>query len=254
MTRRMADSINPLDCPPGFDLYGGYDDGAWPDAAAIAARFPGKTVIRFTVNPADNEGDCIDVENGDANPQQAPGWIVRRRQAGHGGPLVYCSEAVWPTVRACFNQQDVSEPSYFIAGYPGSVGPNLYPGPCVGHQWIDRGPYDESVVVDYLPGIDPAPTSAPSTPSHEEIIMGLPTGCTDRGAVACQIRDWWNTYRADAMTAQWQQVCLNYFYMDPSQSAFGIAGLGGNPDALLAFIVDGARRGGTVRPEFASAV
>ncbi len=28
----------------------------------------------------------------------------------------------------------------------------------VGHQWIDHGPYDESIVVDYLPGIDPNPS------------------------------------------------------------------------------------------------
>jgi hypothetical protein len=41
--RTMYDSIEStvLDLPDGADLYAGYDDGNWPDAAAIAVRFPG---------------------------------------------------------------------------------------------------------------------------------------------------------------------------------------------------------------------
>lgn len=153
--RRMADSVNPADVPPGFDLYAGYDDGAWPDAGSIAARYPGKTVIRVTVNPADDKGDCLDVERGDARPQDAPGWVAERRAAGHRGPLVYCSLDLWGVVRLAFQNAQVPEPGYWVAGYPGG-GP-VIPAGAVAHQWIDRGPYDESVVVDYLPGIDPAP-------------------------------------------------------------------------------------------------
>jgi hypothetical protein len=163
MTRRCADSVTPSNLPPGFDLYGGYNDGLYNNVAAIQARFPGKTVVHFTVFARDNIGDCLDVEQGDATPQQAPGWVQNRRNAGHGGPLVYCSESLWPQVRQAFVDAGVPEPGYWIAGYPGSVGQALYPG-SVAHQWIDRGPYDESIVVDYLPGIDPAPSPAPNPP------------------------------------------------------------------------------------------
>lgn len=161
MTRRMADSISLANLPAGFDLYAGYDDGAWPDAAAIASRFPGRTVIRITTNPADNEGDCLDVEQGDAQPADAPTWVARRRAAGHGGPLVYCSESAWPTVRQAFMTAAVPEPGWWVAAYPGEGA--VIPAGAVAHQWIDRGPYDESVVIDYLPGIDPAP--------EEELLM-----------------------------------------------------------------------------------
>lgn len=164
MTRRMADSISLASLPAGFDMYGGYDDGHWPDAAAIAAKFPGKTVIRFTVSASDNEGDCLDVESGDATPAQAPGWVERRRQAGHGGPLVYCSWSLLPAVKTAFIQAGVVEPGWFVAGYPSPDG-DAIPAGCVGHQWIDRGPYDESIVVDYLPGIDPAPKPTPPAPT-----------------------------------------------------------------------------------------
>ncbi|HXA33029.1 MAG TPA: hypothetical protein VNV87_12275 [Acidimicrobiales bacterium] len=161
----MADSTELANLPPGFDLYAGYDDGAWPNAAAIAAQFPGKPVVRITVFPSDNEGDCLDVESGDAAPQDAPAWVQRRRAAG-ADPSVYCSEAIWQNVKDAFTVANEPQPHYWIAGYPGSVGEALYPG-SVAHQWIDRGPYDESIVADYWPGIDPPPV--PPTEGEEEM-------------------------------------------------------------------------------------
>lgn len=162
MTRTGYDSISLDRLPPDGDLYAGYDDGNWPDAESIAQRFPGKTVIRVTVTANDDEGDCLDVENGDATPAQAPGWVQRRRQAGHGGPLVYCSEASWSAVRQAFQAQGVPEPGYWVAAYPGE-GP-VVPAGAVGHQYGQGagGTYDVSVFVDYLPGIDPAPATSPS--------------------------------------------------------------------------------------------
>ncbi len=165
--RRMADSTSLASLPPGFDLYGGYDDGAWPDADAIAAQFGPKPVVRITVFPQDNEGDCLDVESGDATPADAPGWVQRRRAAGTD-PSVYCSEAIWQNVKDTFAHAKVPEPHWWIAGYPGSVGGVLYPG-AVAHQWIDRGPYDESVVADYWPGVDPPPT--PPTKEENETVV-----------------------------------------------------------------------------------
>ena len=135
-----------------MDLYAGYDDGLYNNVTAIKALFPTKTVIAITVKATDNFGDCLDVETGDATPQQAPDWVKARRQAGHGGPLVYCSEALWPTVRQCFSNAGVIAPGYWIAAYPG-IGPVLYPG-SIGHQFVDHGAWDESVMADYLVGID----------------------------------------------------------------------------------------------------
>lgn len=163
----MADSVNVLSLPNGFDLYGGYDDGNWPDAAAIADRFPDKTVVRFTVNPADNEGDCLDIESGDAVPTDAPGWTQRRRAAGHAGPLNYYSEASRSAVVQAYQAAGVAQPKAIVAAYPGQGAVLQQPGDA-GHQWIDRGPYDESVVVDYLPGIDPAPGTLPG------LLLGMP--------------------------------------------------------------------------------
>jgi hypothetical protein len=172
MSRVCYDAINVLDLPPGADLYAGYDDGKWPDAAAIAAKFPGKVVLRITVFSTDNEGDVLDVEYGDATPAQAPDWVERRRAAGHGGPIVYCSESSWADVQKSFSDMGVAQPGYWIAAYPG-VGAALYPG-SVGHQYVDHGEYDESVFVDYLPGIDPQPIHVPEVPVRMNIPCSAP--------------------------------------------------------------------------------
>ncbi len=179
LMRTAADSIYLADLAPvadRFDILMGYDDGRWPDAAAIAAAYPGKTVIRITTDPNDNEGDMLDVENGDASPADAPGWTVRRRAAGHGGPLNYFSEANRQAILDAYQVDGVPLPGFFVAAMPGD-GPVLQQPTDVGHQYEDTGPYDVSVVVDYLPGIDPAPVpSAPTT-------TGPPIGGTDMPAV-----------------------------------------------------------------------
>lgn len=165
MTRRMADSVTPSNLPAGFDLYGGYDDGHYNNIAAIKSRYPTKTAIAFTVFPSDNFGDCLDVESGDATPAQAPAWTQMRRKAGHGGPLNYCSWAALDSLIAAYHAANVPLPGIVIAGYPAPDGDAIpvVPGVnIVAHQWIDHGPYDESIVVDYLPGIDPPPNSQPT--------------------------------------------------------------------------------------------
>jgi hypothetical protein len=159
----MADSVDVANMPAGFDLYGAYVDGLYKNYAQAEAKFPGK-VVGIAVFSATNDGTVGDVETGDMTPQTAVGWVQRRRADGVD-PTIYCSEALWSAVRDAFRNANVPEPHYWIAGYPGSVGEALYPG-SVAHQWIDRGPYDESVVADYWPGVDPQPAT-----DQEEIEM-----------------------------------------------------------------------------------
>jgi len=94
----------------------------------------------------------------------------------------------------------------------------------------------------------------PPTNTPQEAIMGLPTGCTDQGAVRCQIRQWWDTYRTDTMSAGDQAFWLELFYRPANEPMLGIPGMAGDPDLLLAGIVDNARSQGVLRPAFAGAV
>jgi hypothetical protein len=149
--RTMYDSVNPFNIPTTAEMVAGYVDGryAWSDAGW--ARFPYSVKVRIAVFPTTNDGHVLDVENGDATPQQAPGWVRMRRLAGFN-PSVYCSESIWSVVRAAFQASGVTEPQYWVAAYPGE-GTFVPPG-AVAHQYNDVGLYDLSVVNDYWPGVD----------------------------------------------------------------------------------------------------
>lgn len=154
MTRKMADAVNPDNIPVGvYPLVAGYINGPvsqWP--AAGWARHAGRSIlVRITVFASTNDGHVLDVEQGDATPAQAPGWVKMRRAAGTD-PTVYCSEAVWPAVRKAFAAAKVPEPHYWVAAYPGEG--QVIPAGAIAHQYVDLGPLDESVVADYWPGVD----------------------------------------------------------------------------------------------------
>ena len=163
MTRTMYDGVDPTKLPRGAQLYAGYDDGRWPDAAAIAAAHPGVPVVRITTDPGDNLGQVLDVESGDATPNQAPAWCARAQL-----PTVYCSRSAWPGVRQAFANAEEPEPSWWLADYQLSdhPAPPVPPG-AVALQYYSGPDYDVSTVSNYWPGIDglnppPLPPPAPS--------------------------------------------------------------------------------------------
>ena len=167
-----ADSTDFASLPPGKGVYGAYDDGQWQTYQKTSAAYSTEAlVLAITVNPIDEFGDVLDVEKGDAAPFDAPHWIAARRRSGHPNPGVYCNEDTWPAVRQMFAQQGVAEPWYWIAGYPGSVGAgNLYPG-ALGHQWIDHNNvWDESVFVDFIPGLDKPKTPGEDVPTATDVV------------------------------------------------------------------------------------
>lgn len=160
--RTMYDAVTASNIPSSATLVAGYGDGYYQNTAEMRARFPHATVVEIAVSPHHNLGVVLDVENGDASPSQAPGWVNMRRAAGVD-PTVYCNSSTWPAVRSAFQAAGVAEPHYWIAQYDGNPG---IPGGAVAKQYRDVGPYDLSSVADYWPGVDspPAPTPPPVPP------------------------------------------------------------------------------------------
>lgn len=172
--RTMADAIEASQLPTGCDLYAGYVNGQWPSYGPIKARFPEKIVVSITIN-ASTPAIVLDVETGDATPTQAPGWVHVMRAAGVT-PTIYCSLALWTTVRRLFERVNEPEPNWWIAAYPG-CGASLY-ATSVAHQYQNANGYDLSVVADYWPGVDPVITD-PSLPKGV-IVMGVAVAQTGR--------------------------------------------------------------------------
>jgi hypothetical protein len=181
MFRIMYDGIFSGNPPSGAPLYAGYDDGNWPDASALAARFPNAVIVRVTVSASDNEGTVLDVENGDATPAQAVTWTVRRRASG-ADPTVYCNEGTWAAVRSAFQAAGVAEPHYWIAKYDND--PTIMPG-AVAKQYASNSGYDTSSVAPYWPGVDSTstpPTSQENTMAYLISVTPDPTNASNKGA------------------------------------------------------------------------
>ena len=185
MPRTMFDSVTASNIPTDAQMVAGYVDPGgmftWTDADW--ARFPTAIKVRIAGHASTNDGHVLDVEAGDATPDQAPGWVTMRRSAGVT-PTVYCSEAAWASVKQAFAAQGVPEPEWWIAGYPGSVGVALYPG-AVAHQYRDVGPYDLSIVADFWPGVD---TATPTPTSEDDPVDYISQKSSSSGAI--YVTDW----------------------------------------------------------------
>ena len=159
MARYMYDSVNPSAIPSSATMVAAYQDGFYANVGAMRARFPHATIVTIAVSH-NSRAHVLDVETGDATPAQAVQWLTQTMADLDNGHLtVYCNMDLWPSVRAVIRAAGIKEPNYWVARYDGDD--TLPPG-AVAKQYIgDYQGYDRSVVADYWPGVDPAPTPAP---------------------------------------------------------------------------------------------
>jgi hypothetical protein len=146
----MYDSVTAGDIPASATMVAGYVDGrfAWSDADW--ARFPNATKIRIAVSYLTNDGDVLDVEDGDATPAQARTWILMRNASGLPVPTIYCAKSVMSQVQAACGDCTYD---IWVADWTGRA--HLVDGSAA-TQWADPslgsgGHYDVSMVVDWWP-------------------------------------------------------------------------------------------------------
>lgn len=174
--RTMYDSTNGNALPVDAQLAGCYVDGryctdAYASARTVRARCPNAIIVPIAVFASTNDGTVLDIEQGDATPAQAPGWVLMRREAGVD-PSVYCNASTWTDVVDAFDTSGVEHPYYWIAHYDGLA---TIPDGAVAKQYNDPpgsgGDWDISAVVDYWPGIDAPPDPPP--PPHDGGMMRI---------------------------------------------------------------------------------
>jgi hypothetical protein len=156
---RMVDSISVSGLPKslhGIGAVGGYMNGKWPTYAEFKKLF-GKTkeVLGFSVFLA-NTGDCLDIETGDATPNEAPSYVKVRKAAGLKKPAVYTFAGQGRAViNALLGAGYKREEFLYISAHWGR-GPHICSPKACGYpqadgtQWTDGGKpnYDESILKD----------------------------------------------------------------------------------------------------------
>lgn len=212
----MFDSVNASAIPADASLVAGYIDGLYRWTPNDWARFPNARYVRIATSAATNAGEVLDVETGDATPDQAVTWTVARRRSG-ADPTVYVDSSRWLEASVAFARDHVTAPHWWVAAHPGA-GRTIPPG-AVAHQFADLGRYDLSVVADYWPGVDPIPLPVPPKGGPTMPIQPLP-------ASAYPISDHSSIWRPDS-----QQLDLfilgkdshlyHYWWETPEQAWFG---------------------------------
>lgn len=110
----MYDSVSLDQIPADAEAVAGYVGGAWPTAHLLPARFPHAHILTIAVN-AQEDADCLDVETGDATPEQAPAWFLRQLKRGIDRvPVLYCSVSMMPALVAAMTRAGIHEDRYII--------------------------------------------------------------------------------------------------------------------------------------------
>jgi hypothetical protein len=159
MTLLMRDSIEPFSIPlDNLDVVAGYADGNWLWPSPGWARFQPPIVSLSIVVSANDQGDILDVEIGDATPADVPGWVRRFNRPGRRKPTIYSNRSTWSRmqgspaltiVEALQNAGiQVSSVDWWASTLDGT---QFVPGAvAVQYAGSDRtgGNYDESIIWD----------------------------------------------------------------------------------------------------------
>ena len=149
----IYDSTNPQDIPTTAEAVAGYVDGiyAWPDSGWL--RFPNSVKLSIAIS-ATSEADALDVENGDATPAQAPGWV--KAQIARGiKPWVYCNRSNRSAVELACQSAGIgpTQMALWVATLDGtqSVAAGFYPVAAVqyANSTLAGGHYDLSITTAY---------------------------------------------------------------------------------------------------------
>lgn len=105
----------------------GYVNGNWPSYNGLVKRYPGAKHLSIAVNTS-ADARCLDVETGDATPDQAPGWVRRQHARGVKRPIVYANTSTMPAVIAALEHDSIKRDEYLVwtAHYTGT--PHIEPG------------------------------------------------------------------------------------------------------------------------------
>lgn len=154
----MYDSVDLTVIPASASAVAGYVGGAWPTFPEIVKRWPRAHHLSIAVSP-DEDAEFLDVEKGDATPEDCPGWFRRQKARGVEKPGFYASVSVVPQIEAILGAAGIDRSEYRVGSAHYTFIPHLC-GPHCGFglqhavdwtQWTDRAlgrNLDESLCID----------------------------------------------------------------------------------------------------------
>jgi hypothetical protein len=132
----MYDAVEVSNIPSSAGAVAGYVGGKWPTYAELVKRFPHAAKLSIAIN-ASEDAECLDVENGDATPADAPAWVRKQHARGIKRPVIYANTSTMPSVLQAILKNNIkrSEVRVWSAHY--SYQEHVEPGSDA-TQWTDK--------------------------------------------------------------------------------------------------------------------
>jgi acylpyruvate hydrolase len=211
----MYDGINSLAAGiatsfPDAAMVAGYVNGNYAWAQADWDLFPHANHVTISITASANAGDVLDVEPGNATPEQTAGWIEQRKASGYYRPTIYCNLGTIPAVRQGTGAYILGvDYDIWVADWTGSPHEVTAPGTpvatCSATQYESTTGYDASVVYDEgWPHRTAPATKPPAEPTGIEVTAVTATSVTlawnsDADATSYRVR---TTYQGTLVTEQ----------------------------------------------------
>lgn len=135
MPLTMWDAIEISQIPANPQAVAGYVGGQWPTWSSLVKAFPRASVLSIAVNSSE-DADCLDIENGDAVPSDAPAWYARQKARGVARPCFYANTSTMPAVLAALNGGHVARSKYRVWTAHFTHAAHIEPGSDA-TQWTD---------------------------------------------------------------------------------------------------------------------
>lgn len=169
-----------------LDAAAGYVGGAWPSYASIEEAGLGIPVLSIAVNSGE-DGDCLDVESGDATNDVAAAWFNRQRLRKSNFIAFYTSVSNANSLVATLSQAGIPRSAYWLWTAHYGIGSHGCSTTCYkgntaiadATQWWDNatGPCDESVLTaPFLAALQAAKGFTPVIANPIPVAAGNPGG------------------------------------------------------------------------------
>lgn len=153
--------------PANPQAVAGYLDGG--NFNQLVARFPHAHHLGIATH-GQVDGDCLDVENGDASPADVLPWVKRMQAQGRYRPCVYSSLSNgMVAVKTALASLPRSSYRLWVAHWTPGSPPSSVPAGYDGVQWLPVAfRYDESLLLDSFFAPKPPPTRPTLTAAQKK--------------------------------------------------------------------------------------
>jgi|SRR5271166_555578 len=123
----MYDSTNIGNIPHWAAAVAGYVNGSFANYGQVLRTFPHAKHLSIAVS-SNQDALCLDIENGDATPADAPAWVRKQHARGVKRPVVYANSSIMPAVIAALEHDSIKREEYLVWTAHYTNVPHIEPG------------------------------------------------------------------------------------------------------------------------------